>query len=199
MGDSGQTPGSRRIAEGPSAVGELRSVPQFPCHPAPPSSLKWGCLFSFCLDAPALPSQVPSWVGLGTFWFPCCVEIPPSGESETTGAISSGLSSHSPSVSFFSPDLVPPNHSNVTAQPADDHICIVLRGKGRSSQTKRPKALPTTWNHSGHSSAAHLLQLVPPSPNIKQGEEEKEKKRKEEKNTTLVMFTDFDWKILRAF
>lgn len=59
-------------------------------------------------------------------------------------------------MSFSDTDRVPPSHFHVTTQPENDNICLVLPGKGRGSQAKKPKSSPS-GTHSGPSSVAHLL------------------------------------------
>lgn len=119
------------------------------------------------------------------------VEILPGRESGYTSTTASELSCHSCWCISFTPDLVPLNRFHVIAKPANDHVCIVLWGKGKSSRAKRPKSSPS-GTHSGHSSVAHLLQLV--STKKKAGGGGREKKKK-----TLVMFTDFCGRISGAF
>lgn len=175
-----------------SVVEELWSVPGF--HSPLLSSWKWGCLFSFSHDAPRHPSQMPNPAG-GSVWahpgFPFACGNSTWQRIRIYFYNRFWIKLSLLLVRFFTPDLVPLNRFHVIAKPANDHVCIVLWGKGKSSRAKRPKSSPS-GTHSGHSSVAHLLQLV--STKKKAGGGGREKKKK-----TLVMFTDFCGRISGAF
>lgn len=159
------------------------------------SSWKWGCLFSFSRDAPRHPSQMPNPAG-GSVWahpdFPFACGNSTWQRIRISSTTASELSCHSCWCVSFTPDLVPLNRFHVIAKPANDHVCIVLWGKGKSSRAKRPKSSPS-GTHSGHSSVAHLLQLVSTKKKAGGGGGREKKKK------TLVMVTDFCWRISGAF